>query len=415
MIVLPAQAHTLRLEYIPSIVGDVDTIAIPLVGIYADGPVSRLDIRSYQQHEGYEIDVIVWNGTSDSPNDWDNRGNWVKMDGTKVTCVDKLSENLKVIIPAPDSKVYPRPAGDTIKTYPNMPTNFDTESRAAKQHTEQVDAGAGIIETTKFFADSIYLEYGASLRGVEKLVRTVGEQKDTLYNVATTNFTAQRSAFKESREWILVGTVIKPFTGNGYETRNIKSGDFYIANQTPHVYMQHIQCTDGENVSWGTPFSSLQVEVPTTTAFAIEIPDQYGQYKLSSSLFYKYYYPDESMLNDGTQPKSFKFEGRFANDASLPTYSIVSGVNFLNNSYPANLDAYTLHTSESYPGAVLMYDYELKTFRAPQSGDVIKPQNGFIFNATSTTSMTLGADLFVDGNTRYKRALDENRISILEQ
>lgn len=388
--------------------GDVDDIAIPLVGIYANGPIEGgWTLGAYQQIGGNEVDVIVWNGTSDSPNDWDNRGNWVKMDGTKVTCVDKLSEKLKVIIPAPDSKVYPMPAGDTIKTYPNMPTNFNAENRSVKQHAEQVDAGVGIIETTKFFADSIYLEYGASLRGVEKLVRTVGEQKDTLYNVATTNFTAQRSAFKDSREWILVGTVIKPFTGNGYETRNIKSGDFYIANQTPHVYMQHIKCTDGVNVSWGTPFSSLQVEVPTTTAFAIEIPDQYGQYKLSSSLFYKYYYPDESMLNDGTQPKSFKFEGRFANDASLPTYSIVSGVNFLNNSYPANLDAYTLHTSESYPGTVLMYDYELKSFRAPQSGEVIKPQNGFIFNATSTTSMTLGADLFVDGNTRYKRALDE--------
>src|SRR5574344_594597 len=103
-------------------------------------------LGAYQQFGGNEVDVIVWNGTSDSPNDWDNRGNWVKMDGTKVTCVDKLSEKLKVIIPAPDSKVYPRPAGDTIKTYPSMPTNFDAQNRFFMHDTA----------TTEIYARSLH-------------------------------------------------------------------------------------------------------------------------------------------------------------------------------------------------------------------------------------------------------------------
>ena len=88
------------------------------------------------------------------------------------------------------------------------------------------------------------MEYGASLRGVENL----GAGNGSHYDETTTGFTAQRD------QWILVGTVVKPFDENG-NTRNIKSGDYFITGQTPHVYM-HYAYMDGNTAKWSEPFTS---------------------------------------------------------------------------------------------------------------------------------------------------------------
>jgi hypothetical protein len=64
-------------------------------------------VGAFQQRDPKPVDKIIWHGlTSD---EWDNRNNWYKEDGTLVTCLDALTEDLTVIIPAKDSEKYLTP------------------------------------------------------------------------------------------------------------------------------------------------------------------------------------------------------------------------------------------------------------------------------------------------------------------
>ena len=115
-------------------------------------------------------------------------------------------------------------------------------------------------------------------------------------------------------KWTLVGPVVKPFDENGQE-RDVLSGDYFL-NFEPDVYMHQATATSngkgGYDFTWGNTFSSLTEKVEPNTAFAVSVPDRYGDYKLSASVYYTYIKPDPDKVGDATVPKSFRpFEGYF--------------------------------------------------------------------------------------------------------
>lgn len=334
--------------------------------------------------------VIYWNGTVDS--DWDNRANWVGSDGTSLTCTDAFSPDLKVVIPAPNSTAYPVPAGG-IQNYPVLPASFDAASRPYKLLDEQVEAGFGSKDATPtMYAKSIDIEYGGAFPGAANL--TSGELR---YTDARYTFDADRS------EWILVGTVVKPFeNGESGATRNIISGDFFIANHEPHVYMHQATVEAGPTVTWNTPFAGLDVEVPADQVFAIRIPDQYGYYKFPASFYYR---NNDAMKGDATVPRSFSFTGRFVNDNGMPSYTgLAAGTPvLLNNTYPASIDAKKLNDAQ---GTVYTYVYKADktsgSFQPATAGSYIKPMQGFVIIPTGS-SVDITSDMVsTSENTRYK-------------
>lgn len=332
------------------------------------------------------VHKIIWNGSTS--NEWDNRNNWVKMDGSLVTCVDILAEDLEVVIPSPNSKSYPMPSSGKIETYPSVPV------WSAVSNGEEVRTN---LTSGQYFANNINIEYGGCLLGVENLYAGGTPH----YKGAVTSLVAGRS------EWILVGSVVKPFVnGKDGETRLVVSNDYFL-NHEPHVYMQHIQ-QEGNNVVLGTPFTSLEETVGLQSAYMIRIPDQYGYYKTPASYYYKRTNPNPAKLGDGTVSKQFDFVGKFSADAGLPNYVDLTGdgatFNFVNNYYPANLDILqVLNDNDGF--SAKYYDYEKKSWRpVVEEGTYIKPQNGYVLISTEATSLQTEASHYVAGNTAYLKS-----------
>ena len=366
-------------------------LIIPITGKYVSSYTGGWTLGAYQQTESIATDSIIWQGGTSS--DWDNRNNWIdaKTKNT-LTCVNTLAKDLKVIIPAPESQSYPTPEGG-ITTYPELPESFgnrDTKTYGA----EIVNAGQGLGGTVKQFADHIILEYGASLRGVEALVDNEGSR----YNEATTHLEVERST------WILVGNMLKPFTNiNKTETRLLKSGDYYFARQEPNVYMHQV-LIENNTPTWQKTFADLEVTVLPQEAFAIQIPDQYGKWKLSAEMYYSYVSPNVAKIRDAEEPKSYTFNGRFINEAEPLTFTGLNG-NYImaNNTYPCNLNANAIETA-GY--SVQLYNYVNRSWGSPDpEGSTIKPQHGFaIKQTTGGTSLKITRNMLAGGDTRYNRS-----------
>ena len=365
-------------------------LIIPITGKYVSSYTGGWTLGAYQQTESIATDSIIWQGGTDG--DWDNRNNWIdaKTKNT-LTCVNTLAKDLKVIIPAPESYSYPTPEGG-ITTYPELPESFGNRD-TKKYGTEVVNAGQG-LGTAKQFADHIYLEYGASLRGVEALVDNEGSR----YNEATTHLEVERST------WILVGNMLKPFTNvNKTETRLLKSGDYYLARQEPNVYMHQV-LIENNTPTWQKTFADLEVTVQPQEAFAIQIPDQYGQWKLSAEIYYSYVSPNVAKIRDAKEPKSYTFNGRFINEAEPLTFTeLSSNYTIANNTYPCNLDANAI---EAAGYTVYLYNYDTYSWVTPApKGSTIKPQHGFaIKQTTGASSLTITRNMLAGGDTRYNRS-----------
>ena len=371
-------------------------------------------LGAYEQSASNAVETIYWIGAVDKH--WDNRNNWVRKDETgqarRLTCVDNLSRNLKIVIPQENSTKYP--ISTTGKYfYPEIPASFDADEREKATvglvsnnkgipANEQVSAGVGYNGDPERYADNIELEYGAALKGVERL------NSGKLYNSATTNLTVNRS------EWTLVGMVVKPADGNGY--RNVISNDYFL-NYEPLVYMHQAEIVqEGEYVStkWGTSFKDLDKVVTPTTVYAINLPDQYGKFYQPARKYYtgKGGGPNQpENTGDGVKPKTFTpFTGRFVNDDALPNYTGLQPKQavLLNNSYPCNIDPLAIKSV----GKVLCYDYEAGTFLTPDSKPkaiqpYIKPQHGFVFiPAEGKTNLQIQPEWLVDGNT-ISRSLEQ--------
>ncbi len=349
-------------------------------------------IGAYQQSEGgAPVDVIVWWGDAknDSTN-WDNRYNWRKLDGSRVTCVDNFASDLKVIIPAPKSEVYKTP--DSIRKYPNLPAKFD--GTRTKNTQETVNAGHGISIPSKF-AGTIELEYGGAIKNVEALK----DDEARRYTEVNTSFTAGR------KEWILVGTVVKPFTdGSKQSVRLVQSGDYYIADHMPHVYMHEASFNASTaEAGWLTPFTQLDEEVPYDRVFAIKVPDQYGPYKLPAATYAEYFGIGDP--EDGTRSKTFNFNGWFLNDEIIPEYKITGNI-IMSNTYPATLSVEAAQGVNH--GEFKVYDYEHQSFESDI--EYIKPQNGFIFVPGTGNDgwFRITPEMLTSVNTKYKSATATN-------
>ncbi len=349
----------------------------------------RWTLGAYQQGESKLTKVIIWQGVTS--NNWDDRNNWIDAEtGVRLTCLNNLAEDLKVIIPSANSAVYPTPSHGVLY-WPNIPSSFDAATRFTEN---KIPASEQVTANKTEFAKTIELEYGAGITGVEHLVN--GE---THYTNAIMGFEAPRS------QWILVGTVIKPYDTTLGDYRNIVSGDYFIKNQTPHVYMHEAKLDANGNASWDETFADLNVEVPATKVFAIQIPDEYGNYKLPAA----YYNQWNGTHYDPTEPISYtNFDGRFVNDAELPVYSgLTANTNvLLNNSYPANIDARKIETLTG--GTVQYYDYNSGTFMntdATTNAVLLRPQHGFIFKPyTGKTSLEITEDMLAGGDTKSRSA-----------
>ncbi|MBP5318026.1 MAG: hypothetical protein J6Y77_01290 [Paludibacteraceae bacterium] len=352
------------------------TFDVPLLGVYAGSIKTGWTLGACQQGLSVpEVTELVWQGEYGT--DWDDRANWVVAStGLPLTCADPLSATYKAVIPAADSKNYATPAAG-VTNFPVVPA-FNDRSKASG---EQVNANASKL------AGNIHVEYGAPLLGVENL--------NGHYDYATWEFLAGR------KEWILVGTVVKPFDeGTSGPVRMLQSRDFYL-NAQPQVYMREATIENGV-ASWGQAFASMYEDVDPTRVMAINVMDQYGQYKYPASLYYTRIDNNPAKTGDGAVSKLYTFNGKFYNDNALPTYSgLTAGQpNLLNNTYPApiNLD------NVSASGTFQVYDYSTKSFRTAAAGEKIKPQTGFIFTPSAGTTLSLPANAFEASSTAYRSA-----------
>jgi hypothetical protein len=373
---------------------------------------------AYQGEKNVLVETIYWVGVSEK---WDDRNNWGfyptegaslsntggaitrSVDLQRLSCVNNLSDKLKVIIPE-----RPLVQVQDGRKWPQLPGEFTPSKRAEGEEgipvEEHVSAGIGVIDADDLtmFADTIELEYGAAIKGIENLTNG-----NVHYGSATMNFTAPRN------KWTLVGTVVMPYDENG-NPRNVKSGDYFITGQTPHVYMHNVELSeDGNSYSWTNPFSSLEMEVSPNTAFAIQIPDQYGPYKLPASYYHKFggekFDPNQE-IEYGVYPGSKgPFTGKFVNDhGDNPiVYNLNKGKwNLLNNSYPCNINARAVTE-----GSIKIFDTKGGSFidlaSVPSTETVLlKPQHGFFFKASDVNSdkLTITSGKLADGNTRSRAA-----------
>lgn len=337
---------------------------------------------AYQQKESNEVDVIVWQG--DENENWDDRNNWVYLDKDNkpqpLTCLQTLSDDLKVIIPEGNSSTYPTPS-EGITYWPQLPSTFKADERAKSgiPANEQVNTAK-----TNQYAKTIQLEYGAALKGVEYL--KVGQ--DRFYETAIVGFSAPRT------KNILVGTVIKPWDDETKQYRNLKSGDYYIANQLPHVYMRRAKMVGTNAADWDEAFTSLGVEVNPDRVFVIYVSNQYGEYKHSADTYNK----KNGTEYSATAPHQYPdIEGIFADEEGARTYNVEDGNRLFNNSYPCNLDA-------SKVGNVSVYSYANASFSPAESGDIIKPQHGFILNEEAGSTLTINPNTMLTGGDTKSRA-----------
>ena len=366
---------------------------------------------AYQQRESKDVEKIYWVGVS---NKWDDRNNWEfetenngKIVRQRVSCVENLSENLHVVIEEIGTVEV---AGG--RKWPRVPSSFDATDRQNESKVKDGDIGVPEREQVNAgnsgkYASYIELEYGAGIIGVENLVKTIGGNKVAYYDSASTQFVSPRS------EWILVGPTVKPFAtdengnriidadGNN-QTRNLLSGDYFIKNQEPHVYM-HRALVDGEGtVSWDLTFTDLTDSLKHDEVYAMQIPDEYGPFKLPAELHFAYISPNPSMVKDATVSKDYAFRGRFYNEKALPTYTGLSEGDWvlISNTYPANIDAYELDNSGL--GKVQIYDYEAKSFGTlkAKSSTPILSQHGFVFQPASSDDLVIPVEYFLNTLTR---------------
>lgn len=354
---------------------------------------------AFQQANIVEIDTIIWVGGNSGL--WDVRSNWTTKSGRKLNCANFFSPQLHVIIPD----------AENLKNVPTIPLWNDTETRG-NYPEEYVAAGlrASFDEVSQF-TKSITIEAGGAIKGIENL-----------NSDGTLRYTRAKNSMEVRRnEWVLVGGVIKKFvSGESGDVRDIKSRDFYIEGQTPHVYMQHFT-VDGSTFKPGIPFTSLDETVATNSAFGIMIPDQYGPLKVPASRYYTRYENNPAKVNDGTQPKTFEFTGRFANEGAMPQYSATTSWTFVNNSYPANLNVAKLRYDNSGLQAKV-YDYNDKSWTDVESSNTesgavyVKPNNGFAIKASSAKTVTTKQDEYGSGSTTYyKRAFDDTYLRLRVQ
>ena len=347
----------------------------------------KYTVGAYQQSSGTKVSKIIWNGNVST--DWDNRNNWYKPNGQLVTCVDILTEDLEVVIPAPNTTKYPVPEGGVLQ-YPKLPNivedaDFSTE-RATDWFGEEVTAGKGQISKPTKVSNSITMEYGAALIGVEQLAQ---EGKTPRYTQASTELIVPR------KKWILVGPIIRPFNSNG-EPGDMLSGHYFKDKQLPHVWMHEAEMS-GTSVSWKNPFPDLNVVVPANKVFAIQIPDMYGTNLMFSAERYNKYF---GTSYNGDAPIDYTFTGRFTNEGALPTYTGLTARQpvLLNNSYPANINVKTL--IEKKGGTVQTYNYAAKSFGVVESGLIIA-QHGFVYSSEAT-SLTIPLEAFEVSNTEHR-------------
>ena len=358
---------------------------------------------AYQSKDNVPVSKIYWIGKT---SDWDDRGNWeydytdpVTKETTRIktSCVNTFTENLEVVIEEVASKDLTEG-----RKWPVVPESF-TQGRKNYEYNEHVSAGATAEEKGTMFADKITVEYGAGIIGVEYL--TNGTRH---YREASIGFIAPR------KKWILVGTVVKPRDETLGTYRNMKSGDYYIQNQTPHVYMHKaelVETRNGDKVEWKTnwdeTFTSLEESVEPTTVFTIQIPDQYGKYKLPARYYGSGFNPDEPIEYGVYKGTTGPFTGIFVNESQLPKYeNMVADVPVLiNNTYPANIDADLLEGTGL--GTVQYYSNEANTFLNTSSTTekiLLRPQHGFVFTPKQSGTLTIPSSVFVDGNTRSRSA-----------
>lgn len=370
---------------------------------------------AYEATSSNAVSTIYWLGGISS--DWDNRNNWAWINASgkeeRLTCIDNLDPNLTIIIPEKGSKNpgYPTTTSKDY-FYAQLPVSFDSEVRATSGDkipaNEQVNAGKGYGAESKY-ASSIVLEYGAALKGAHRLVENVDGEDVQRYDKVTTTMTVGRD------EWTLVGPVVKPFeNGESGAVREVISRDYFL-DYEPNVYMHEATIeVSGNNIetNWGKSFASLEVPVPANTAFAVSLPNSYGQQKLRSKIYYKKVVPDPSKLDDYLMPKSFKpFVGRFVNESELPVYDFSKEkVQLLNNSYPCNLSIDALEGTNNANGTVYVYDYSAASFKTKDAikghDGMIRPQNGFVFKS-NVDKLAITESMLADGVTRSRSVEQE--------
>ena len=351
----------------------------------------KYTVGAYQQSLGNELSKIIWNGNVST--DWDNRNNWYKPNGQLVTCVDILTEDLEVVIPAPNTTKYPVPEGG-VPQYPKLPAiaedaEFST-TRATTWFGEEVTAGKGQISQPTQVANSITMEYGAALIGVEQLAQEGNTER---YSQATTELIVPRS------KWILVGPIIRPFDYNG-KARDMVSGDYFIEKQEPHVWMHEAEM-NGNSVAWKNPFPDLDKQLLANNVFAIQIADMYGTgFMLPAEIYNEIF----GTSYDGSKPIQYTFTGRFTNEGALPKYKgLQSGLPaLLNNSYPANINVETLISMKG--GTIQTYNYDTKSFGVVDEGLIIA-QHGFVYTSNAN-SLEIPLEAFETTNTEHRSGLE---------
>lgn len=400
------------LKVIPENADDSHLILlIPIRGHYV-AEITKIGgawtVGAFQQRQAMPVNTIIWHGSAST--EWDNRNNWYKEDGTLVTCLDALTEDLTVIIPNKDSEKYVTPP-EGITQYPQLPeisndTNF--KGRGETWKGEQVNAGDNATATE--VAHKIFMEYGAALVGVEQL----GANR---YSEAEVEFTARR------KDWLLVGSVVKPWKldengeqvldkNNKPETRDFVSGDYYL-NHLPHVYM-HEARIDTESgdvvVNWNETFAPLDVVVDPQKVFAVRLPNQYGPKKFPASIYNK---RTEGANYDGDKPHTYSYKGRFYNESRVPYYEGLTPGKpvLLTNTYPANIDADKLKkegSSGGNAGTYLIYDYDQESFVpvGEKTDAVILSQHGFVFTP-AYQQLEIEKEYFLNNETGHRSLTDD--------
>ena len=353
---------------------------------------------AYQSKGEIKTNTIYWVGTSDK---WDDRNNWEyetrdasgKMIRQRVSCINTLSEDLKVVIEEIGTVEV---AGG--RKWPKVPASFNANDRKTESGVptgEQVSAG-----NSGKFASTIELEYGAGLRGVERLKDSEG---NVLYNNAIVHFDADRD------KWLLVGSIVKPLDSKTGEYRTGVSGDYYLEH-LPQVYMhQAKKADDGNTITWDKTFADLNIPVPSNEVYAINVTSMYGTSWMPADI-YNYF---NKTNYKGDAPHPYTFTGRFAvaedNVAGSPyAYTVESGKNLLNNVYPCNLNAKEIESLGL--GTINVYDYEqgsfVSTSATQATGNVyIKAQNGFVFIPEGgRTQLELTNEILAEGSTRTRAA-----------
>lgn len=355
---------TLKVTFYPYDCEDDYTAVLSLF----NGQEVALTLKGQVKKTPTTVNLITWSGAVSS--EWDNRDNWVKSDGSVLTCHDVLSEQLEVVIPALNGE---------MKRYPILPDLSTDEhfvaNRTAKWNGKQVNAGGN--EGATKIASKIKLEYGASLVGVEKLNASGVDR----YDEAEVAFVARRNT------WLLAGAVVRPWqidtedkivvVDGKKQTRLACSRDYYRWH-LPQVYMHKAIIDPTTNkATWGVEFPDLDVDLPQDSAYAIYIPNEYGpDYLPASSYNYTY-----GTHYDSQEAIHYTFTGRFYNESELPSYTVKPEQPvMLTNTYPANIDAVKM--AQAKKGTVQFYSYNDQSFNtvdAYTKEAVIQAQHSFVF------------------------------------